>query len=230
MPQSEVAISKTGHSEVTFWEPGTVQLTSTSGKVVNARVTGLPENVDVAGPWELQFPPNWGAPAKVTLPNLISWPEHTDIGVKYFSGTATYIKELNVPASMIGKSKGIYLDLGNVKNFAQVTINGKYLGIMWKPPFRVEITDYVHAGDNQMEIRVTNLWPNRLIGDEQLPDDREWNGMQLAKWPDWVLEGKPSPTGRFTFTTWHHYTKDSPLIESGLIGPVTLRPVVRVFE
>ncbi|HUA65906.1 MAG TPA: hypothetical protein VME24_08670, partial [Alphaproteobacteria bacterium] len=62
-----------------------------------------------------------------------------------------------------------------------------------------------------------------LIGDEQLPSDREWHGKQLAAWPQWVIDGKPSPTGRFTFTTWHHYTKDSPLLESGLLGPVTLQ-------
>jgi len=227
VPQSEIIV-KNNKPQITFWEPGSVQLKSASGAVVSAKVSDLPANVIVNGPWELRFPPNWGAPATVTLPELISWSDHPDIGVKYFSGTATYVKELNVPAAMIGKGKGIYLDLGNVKNFSQVTINGKYLGIMWKPPFRVDITDCVHAGSNHMEIRVTNLWPNRLIGDEQLPEDREWNGMQLVKWPDWVLQGKPSPTGRYTFTTWHHYTKDSQLLESGLIGPVILRPVVKV--
>jgi hypothetical protein len=72
-------------------------------------------------------------------------------------------------------------------------------------------------------VKVTNLWPNRLIGDEQLPPDCEWHGQRLAAWPQWLLDGKPSPTGRLTFTTWHHWTKDSPLLESGLLGPVTLR-------
>ncbi len=224
VPQSEVVISKTGRPVVTFWQAGSLEMTSASGKTLEARAAHLPENVVVTGPWEVRFPSDWGAPTKIVLPKLISWPEHADNGVKYFSGTATYIKDLIVPASMIGKGKRIFLDLGNVKNFAQVTINDQYLGTMWKPPFRVEITSCVHLGKNSMKIRVTNLWPNRLIGDEQLVNDREWNGMRLVKWPGWVLEGKPSPTGRFTFTTWHHYTKDSKLMESGLIGPVMLRP------
>ena len=86
----------------------------------------------------------------------------------------------------------------------------------------MDITGAARAGDNELEVRITNLWPNRLIGDEQLPDDREWNGIRLKAWPKWLLEGKPSPTGRLTFTTWHHWTKDMQPIESGLLGPVTL--------
>ena len=87
----------------------------------------------------------------------------------------------------------------------------------------------VRPGRNELEVRVTNLWVNRLIGDEQLPDDRRWGpasglgGQPLAEWPKWLLEGKPSPSGRYTFTTWRHWTKDSPLVESGLLGPVTLQ-------
>jgi hypothetical protein len=84
------------------------------------------------------------------------------------------------------------------------------------------LTHAAKPGVNRLEVKVTNLWPNRLIGDEQLPPDCEWNGKQLKEWPKWLLEGKPSPTGRVTFTTWHHWTKDSPLLESGLLGPVHL--------
>ena len=100
--------------------------------------------------------------------------------------------------------------------------------MLWKPPFRVNITTAAKPGVNKLVVKVTNLWPNRLIGDEQLPSDREWNGKQLVAWPQWVLDGKPSPTGRLTFTTWHHWTKDSPLLESGLLGPVQLRTLVNV--
>jgi hypothetical protein len=108
---------------------------------------------------------------------------------------------------------------------AEVKLNGQNLGVLWKPPFRVPITNVAHAGANELEIRVTNLWPNRLIGDERKPPYLKWhaNGGP-AEWPDWVAEGGPVPkTGRRTFTTWHHYTKDSPLLESGLLGPVTLQ-------
>jgi hypothetical protein len=104
-----------------------------------------------------------------------------------------------------------------------VRLNGKKLGTLWKPPLRVDVTDAVKAGANLLEIRVTNLWPNRLIGDEQLPDDCEWlPGGPLKAWPAWLVEGKPRPTHRRAFATWKHYTKDSPLLESGLLGPVRL--------
>jgi hypothetical protein len=103
-----------------------------------------------------------------------------------------------------------------------VLLNGKDLGVRWKRPFRFDITDALKAGDNTLEVRVTNLWPNRMIGDERLPPDAEWNKSRLVRWPDWVLQGKSSPTGRFTFTHIRPYTKDSPLLPSGLLGPVTV--------
>jgi hypothetical protein len=87
----------------------------------------------------------------------------------------------------------------------------------------VNITAAAKTGTNHLVVKVTNLWTNRVIGDEQLPPDCEWDGDQLKAWPQWLLDGKPSPTGRLTFTTWHHLKKDSPLLTSGLLGPVTLR-------
>ena len=117
---------------------------------------------------------------------------------------------------------------------AEVAINGKPLGILWKPPYRVEITDAVKAGDNSLEVRVVNLWVNRLIGDEQLPDDGQWEplkeryavGRAIKEWPAWLLEGKPSPTGRLCFTNSKYWDKDSPLQPFGLLGPVRLRAAV----
>lgn len=108
-------------------------------------------------------------------------------------------------------------------------VNGKDRGTLWKPPFRVDVTDAAHAGNNDPEVRVTNLWPNRLIGGEQLPPENEYgpNG-GIPKMPDWYTQGKPKPPGgRVTFATWRHYTADSRLLESGLIGPVRLRTAVR---
>jgi hypothetical protein len=107
---------------------------------------------------------------------------------------------------------------------AEVTLNHQPLGILWKPPFRVDVTEALKTGDNVLEIKVVNLWINRMIGDEQLPEDSERNGDgTLKSWPQWVNEGKPSPTGRKTFTSWRLWKKDSPLVESGLIGPVSLK-------
>jgi hypothetical protein len=150
--------------------------------------------------------------------------------VRYFSGTATYEKDIEVPADRLAAGRELWLDLGAVKNFAEVSLNGQNLDVLWKPPFRVNLTAVAKPGANHLVVKVTNLWPNRLIGDEQLPPDVQWNGKQLKAWPQWFLDGKPSPTGRLMFTTWHHWTKDSPLLESGLLGPVTLRTaeIIRV--
>jgi hypothetical protein len=209
--------------------PGTFNLAWASGRTAEAKCASVPTPLTVSGEWQLSFPPNWGAPPQVKLDRLISWTEHSDAGVRYFSGTAAYEKEFDVPAEFLESNRELWLDLGKVKNLAEVSLNGKPLGILWKPPFRVKISGDVRSGRNRLEVKVTNLWANRLIGDEQLPDDREWQGKRLAAWPQWVVDGKPSPTGRLTFTTWHHWTKEEPLLESGLIGPVTISVMERVI-
>lgn len=117
----------------------------------------------------------------------------------------------------------MWLDLGDVQVIAQVTLNGRNLGTLWKPPYRVDATRALRPGKNDVVVRVTNLWPNRMIGDEQLPEDSERNpDGTLKSWPAWLLEGKPSPTGRLTFTTWRLWKRDDALPPSGLIGPVTI--------
>jgi hypothetical protein len=211
------------------WQPGRYELKTASGRTLRGEAAALPQPLEIAGPWELRFPPNAGAPQQVTLERLVSWSEHSDPGVKHFSGTATYSRTINVPRRMPGKSRRLYLDLGNVQVMAQVKLNGKDLGILWRTPYRVDVTDAVRAGNNTLEIKVTNLWVNRMIGDESLPEDssRNPNGT-LKEWPQWVQEGKPSPTGRYTFTSWRLWKASDPLQESGLIGPVTLRAVERV--
>ena len=106
---------------------------------------------------------------------------------------------------------------------ARVKLNGHDLGILWKPPFRVDVSDCAREGKNSLEVEVVNLWPNRLIGDDRLPADCKWQADgNIAEWPKWLLEGRPSPTGRHTFTTCRLWTKDSPLLDSGLLGPVRL--------
>lgn len=210
-------------------QAGTYDLKTAAGRVLKVVVPALPKPVEIGGPWLLQFPKGLEAPEQVTLERLISWTEHPNPGVKYFSGVATYRRELQVPGAMFGRDRRLYLDLGSVHEIAEVKLNGQDLGLVWKPPYRVDITGIARAGANNLEISVVNLWPNRLIGDDHLPQDCEWKpeqpwGEVIARWPKWLLEGKSSPTGRVTFSSWKHWSKDDPLLESGLLGPVRIIP------
>lgn len=229
LPPPDIALSPEGGAVLTAWEPGTYEADTARGRKLRATVGAVPPPVSVNGPWELRFPPKWGAPDKVTLPELVSWTDSEVPGVKYFSGTATYGKNFEVPKGLLAPGNVLVLDLGRVHEIAQVRLNGKDLGIVWKPPFEVNVTGLLKAGANRLDVQVTNLWPNRLIGDEQLPEDADFapDG-SLRAWPAWLLEGKPCPSGRFTFATWKHYSKDSPLLESGLLGPVQVRVGRRV--
>lgn len=101
---------------------------------------------------------------------------------------------------------------------ARVWVNGHDLGVVWTDPWRVDITDVVRKGSNELRIDVVNLWVNRLIGDES----RQYDGIADGQWPQWLTKGESRPGDRYTFTTHPHYTKDSPLMESGLMGPVTV--------
>jgi hypothetical protein len=210
---------------------GTCEIKTADGKTRTILTDAIPEKQEIRGPWELSFMPCWGAPEKVVFDKLISWSKHPDDGVKFFSGSATYRIKFpftNNPETGNKLKRGRYLDLGRVAVMANVKLNGKDLGILWKPPYRVDITNVVKSGDNILEIKVVNLMINRMIGDELLPDDSERNpDGTLKKWPQWLQDGKPSPTGRFTFTSWRLWAKGSPLQESGLLGPVTIQTVVR---
>ena len=236
VPAYELKTSVAGETELFVWKPSSFKITTSSGKTLNINKGNVPEPVEITGPWKLSFPPGWGAPGEVTLDKLISWTKHPDNGVKYFSGTATYEKTF-VWNSKPDISSRLILDLGYLKNFAEIEVNGKRFPVLWKPPYRVDITDIVKAGDNTLKVKITNYWPNRLIGDEQLPADCEWEvmpsreGMRLKNWPQWILEDKPSPTGRYTFTTWLYWRKYSQPLPSGLFGPVLLREIkeVKVF-
>ena len=186
---------------------------------------------EITGPWEVTFDPKWGGPAHpVTFDTLTDWSKHVDSGIKYYSGTAVYKKEFDCqrPAA----NEQLYLDLGRVEVMAEVKLNGENLGVVWKAPYRVDVTGKLKPGPNTLELRVVNLWVNRIIGDEQLPEDAEWRkgtpldgggeSRVIKNWPAWLLEGKPSPTGRFTFSTARYHSKSDPLLPSGLLGPVQL--------
>ncbi|HET6452773.1 MAG TPA: glycosyl hydrolase, partial [Armatimonadota bacterium] len=226
-PQAQLACELQG-SKLTAWQPGKYTLVRANGKRTQITIPAIPSPVEIAGPWTVTFPPNWGAPESITLDRLISLSEHPDPGVKYFSGTAVYRTSFDVPKDLLANGRLLSLDLGDVQVIAQVKLNGKDLGILWKSPFSVDVTDMLRP-TNDLEVKVTNLWPNRLIGDEHLAEDSDRNpNGTLKAWPQWLLDGKPSPTGRHTFTSWRLWKENDNLPKSGLIGPVVLEPAYQV--
>lgn len=185
----------------------------------------LTEKTVAAGPWRVSFDPKWGGPGEpVVFAELVDWSHHVDPRIHYYSGTAVYRTSVALTAEDVSGSSGrLFLDLGEVEVMARVRLNGKDCGIAWKPPYRLDITDAVRAGSNDLEIAVVNLWINRMIGDEQLPLDGNWKDFEtLLEWPDWFKTGAARPSGRYTFSSCRHYTKGSPLVSSGLLGPVTV--------
>lgn len=149
--------------------------------------------------WQVAFQPGRGAPASVTLDKLASWSDSSDAGVKFFSGVGTYTAMIDAPSEWFKPAAHLWIDLGDVKNLAEVTVNGKSLGQVWHSPFRFDVIDALHAGSNQIEVKVTNAWVNRLIGDQQ-----------------------PGVTDKITFADVKPYQADSKLLPSGLLGPVKI--------
>jgi alpha-L-rhamnosidase len=153
----------------------------------------------VHGAWNVQFEAGRGAPTQAELPELASLSDNADKGIRYFSGHATYTKTIDAPAAWFHKEESLWLDLGDVANLAEVKVNGQPLGIVWKAPYRVDVSKALKPGKNTVEVRVANLWVNRLIGDAQ-----------------------PDATTKYTFTTHNPYKASSKLVPSGLIGPVQI--------
>ena len=176
---------------VVFRNP-TSKTTYTPPEVSETKVT------TVQGPWKLAFQPGRGAPEFITLDKLSDWSHSEEPGVKYFSGVGTYSKTLQTSPEWFKKGSRLWIDLGDVKNLAVVTINGKELGQVWHAPYRVELTSALKPGTNEIKIEVVNAWVNRLIGDEQ------------------------PGAAKIAFTAVKPYKASSPLLPSGLIGPVTV--------
>jgi hypothetical protein len=174
-----------------------------------------PQQAIVGGPWKVSFDTAWGGPREATFDTLQDWSTRAEKGIKYYSGTATYQTSFLLPERPGARMR---LDLGEVHCIARVRVNGVDLGIVWCAPWQVDITRIAKRGENQLEIDVANLWVNRLIGDEALPDDH----IKRMKFPDWLLNGKPRTSGRYTFSPIKFYKADSPLQKSGLVGPVQI--------
>ncbi len=185
-------------------ENGQWNLKTKSGKNITVTASDIPAPVGIEGEWELSFPLLTGVNKRLNM-GLGSWTDQDDEDIKYFSGTATYAKRISLTEQQLAGGRKLYLDLGEVKNLAEVRINGKNLGVAWKPPYKVDITSVAVAGENRIEIEVTNTWHNRLAKDAELPE---------AERQTWVNGGS--------------VRAGSALVPGGLLGPVTLETFIRV--
>ena len=175
-----------------------------SGEQVGLKSTNVPGPQVVEGEWKVTFPLLTGTVKQVNMAPG-SWTNHSDEDIKYFSGTASYLKTIRLENKDLGEGKRLFLDLGEVKNLAAVKVNGNDLGVTWKPPYCVEITEAAVEGDNSVELEVTNTWYNRLAGDAALPEEERRT---------WVVGGGVKA--------------GSELVTAGLLGPVSVRTMVKI--
>jgi hypothetical protein len=197
-PGADLQLREDGSVDLETRIAGSYRATLSSGATLRADVAAPAAVRTVDSPWSLAFPPGWGAPATIRLDRLASWTANADPGIRFYSGTATYTTRFQLP-ERLDASQPLYLDLGEVREIAEVRVNGSDLGILWRKPFRVALGDAARPGWNELQVAVTNLWPNRLIGDQLLPLEK-----------------------RLTRTNITKFTADSPLLPSGLLGPVTV--------
>lgn len=206
-------------------------------RLLTQTITNPSFSISLAKGWTLIFPSEENKPRTIATDTLFDWTTSSDRDIKYFSGTATYINSITLKKKQL-KGKNAVLSLGDVKNMATVRINGKAFPVMWKAPFIIDVTSALKAGENKIEINITNLWPNRMIGDEHEPDDIIWSeplkyeyapgspvaGRFMKEIPEWLRNGTPRPSqGRKTIGGFKFFTADSPLLPSGLSGPVCLQ-------
>lgn len=196
-------------NKIIFNKPGNYTLQFSDNKKKPFSVSAVSPPKAINSNWKVYFDTAWGGPGYVTFDTLISWPQSKIKGIKYYSGTAIYKNSFSLNNDKINDHLQIILDLNTVYNLAEVKVNSRLADILWKYPFSADITPYVHQGTNQIELKVINLWPNRIIGDQFLPPDE-----------------------RFTHTNVIKFTKDYPLLPSGLIGPVVLKfkPVISIKQ
>lgn len=194
----------------------------------NTPKTTVAATLAIAGPWQVAFHDGRGAPPGATFPTLASWTESDLPGIKFYSGTATYRTSFT---TQLRAGTTATLDLGTVADLAEVRLNGALMGTLWQPPFRADITRHLRTGENTLEVRVANRWINRVIGDESLPTNltyqpegtNKFTDGKLMELPAWLYDrSRLADRKRFSFTTWKHYDTKSPLVPSGLLGPVKI--------
>ena len=207
-----------------------LEFTEAAGARRRVDLPALPAPLAIGGPWEVEFIDGRGAPPHATFAQLLSWPDRPEKEIRYYSGTAVYRNNFELPAAP-GSEQVALLDLGVVADIARVFVNGQEAGVAWHAPFRVDITRLLRAGANALEVRVANRWINRLIGDEATPVPypyqprgvSKFTDGRLLKLPDWLYDpAKQGENPRQSFSVWKHYDADSPLVPAGLLGPVRI--------
>ncbi len=234
--------SPNGPLELRSLSGGDFKLERASGRVTTVHVPAPPAPFTLGGSWEIEFPSVVGAPLSIASSELTDWSTHSNPNIRHFSGTAEYRTSFDLPPAAATAPVRAILDLGIVKNFAEVSLNGRTLPTLWRKPWQLDVTDALIPGRNELRIRITNTWVNRLIGDEYLPEDTTWRPVKAhasdhrvfaaEAWPAWVTDGGVSPHGRQTFSAMKVLHRDSPLSPSGLLGPVriifeTIQPLPR---
>lgn len=207
---------------------GKMTYTTSLGQSHKVEAVRVPDVVELSNDWEVTFPLERGGKEKKTMEKLISWSDFTSDTIRHFSGTTAYRKEFILSEYLFQGDHFLELDLGSVGVIAEVIVNEKNLGILWRPPFRINLEEVVHPGRNKLEIKVTNLWVNRLIGDEFLVSDYGKGKGVGKEWPEWLLNPSERPSKRTTFASFKHWDKEDKLRPSGLLGPVIIRPYVKL--
>jgi hypothetical protein len=220
LPKSEI-LKKDGN---TIWKTpfsGTLTYDTKSGtsNTVKAKV---PKSINLSKNWEVTFPLQNEISKKKTYKTLKSWSESSEEDIQHFSGTAIYEKKFNLSKEYLSKENALELDLGSVGVIAEVIVNDQKVAKLWKTPFRIAIDDYVKAGQNTLKIKITNMWVNRLIGDEKLPLDYKRRGDKIKTLPNWLDNPEMRSSKRQTFASWKHWNKEDTLLPSGLLGPVKI--------
>ncbi len=178
--------------------------------------------------WEVTFKSIYDEKFKEEFSELIDWKTHDNEKIKYFSGQAEYKTSFNLDDTFnLSENERYFLDLGEVNYIARVYLNGKEAGIVWTAPWRIEVTSYLKAGPNNIKIDVANLWPNRMIGDENHPLDANYSKKRnlLNEWPEWIENDEQRPTQRKTLPFYRAYSKEDKLLPSGLLGPVVIKKI-----
>lgn len=210
-------------TELAAWGNGNYAVSRKSGRKTEVGIR-LPPRTGITGPWTVSLAPAHGAPEDFTLEQLAPLSGHSDPGVKYFSGPVSCSTSFRVSRSLITEGRVSKLNLGDVLVTARVKLNGMDPGLLWRAPHPIIANDWLRGGVNELEVEATSLRPNRLVGDEQLPEDSgRHGGGTLRSRPQRASDGDPCPTGRVTFSSWRLWEKDEPLLKSGMIGPVTLQ-------